>query len=73
MDQETLDSKIHRPSGLCTSIGRKDSENLLIIYYILNVYTLGGALERASRTQEDWVTVHDLPMNFSEFRYRVKQ
>ena len=58
------------PKGICTNIIKEDRENAAVIVLILEAYLSGVPLQRAHRTEDDWHTVHDLPTNFDEYRYR---
>jgi hypothetical protein len=72
VDQKSLDEKIRRPQGVCTSVANKLIDNMLIVGHIMGTFSV-CELERASRTADDWEPVTDLPMNFETYRYRVKQ
>ena len=65
--------KAHQPDGLCTSIANDDIENFSVMLGLINLYLGKTVLERATRTEQNWEEVTDLPMDFATYRYRVKQ
>lgn len=68
-----LPEKIRRPIGLCANIMYTDEKNASIIRFIMDAYLQGTSLQRASRTEDVWEAVMDLPSNFDSYRYRVSQ
>lgn len=63
--------KLTLSQGLCTSVHNSDYENVSRIKLILKCFMAGIEMERASRTQDDWVRVDSLPMNFADYRFRA--
>lgn len=65
----TLETKLNREDGLCTSLRNTDIENFLIMTFIGNAYISGVQLEKCSRVSDTWHSVNSLPMDFN-LRYR---
>ena len=68
-----LPEKLQRPIGLCANTMYTDEKNASIIRFIMDAYLQGVSLQRASRTEDIWERVMDLPANFDSYRYRVSQ
>lgn len=68
-----IKQRLERPEGLCTSIAMDDSENAARIKGILDAYLADIILEEATRTSDVWFLVSEIPMDFSNARYRIAQ
>lgn len=68
-----LQARLERDRGICTCIVESEAENARRIRFILSAYESLLSLQKASRTQDDWEPVHDLPCDFSTYRYRLSR
>ena len=65
--------KLYSKNGLCTSIAKTDFENAEIIKLILEAHVKGSLLQSAKRSSGKWEDLTELPMEFVNYQYRVKQ
>lgn len=79
-DISSLESKIKRDSGLCTSVAHDDYENAKRIKFIVDTYLAwyfgkmhtNDVMEYASRASNDWKRVNHLPNEFRLTVYRLR-
>lgn len=67
----TLQEKLEREEGLCTSVAKSDEENAKRIKCILDAWLEGRAMERSPRAGGEWEAFDVLPDDFNSYRYRV--
>lgn len=63
-------NRFQSEKGICTSIALNDHANFLVIQTVLSQWLSGTPIESARRTNYDWVLLHDMPMNFIDYRFR---
>lgn len=68
----TLDEKLAREEGLCTSVAKDDEENAKRIKCIIDAYLFGKIMEMRHRADDGkWDECTELPCDFGSYRYRV--
>ena len=70
MSEESLQEKLERENGLCTSLMHNAQENSRRIKFILDAYLSGIHIQRSIRASGNWEDVCDLPMDFRSYYYR---
>lgn len=64
--------KLRSSNGLCVSLMDTDIECADKIKEIIGVYLGGYEVERASRTKDDWRLLQGFPVDFGNYRYRIR-
>ncbi len=66
-----LQARLERERGICTNIIESEAENIRRIRFILSAYEQLLPLQYAERNSDKWESLHDLPSDFNNFKYRL--
>jgi len=69
----TAQQRIQSPQGICTSIVLTDEANAEVIKTVLSNWIQHQRMQRARRATADWQDCIDMPMDFSDYLYRLPQ